>query len=104
MLAGEILHQTFGAALAKLYPAVVAVLSQRLSLLCMGMEVEKFYPKRYGKGVKLGDALGDASDDVIMMQRKTHDESERVHLGQKFEQMQQQAMLGGVGQFSMEES
>ena len=94
LLAGEVLHQTFGAALAKLHPAILAVLSQRLSLLVMGMEVEKFYPKQYGKGVALTDALGGA--EGVRMIRKSVAADERIHLGEAVEQLQMKALEGGV--------
>ena len=94
LLAGEVLHQTFGAALAKLHPAILAVLSQRLSLLVMGMEVEKFYPKQYGKGVALTDALGGA--EGVRMIRKSVAADDRIHLGEAVEQLQMKALEGGV--------
>eukprot|EP01047_Picozoa_sp_COSAG01_P124771 COSAG01_NODE_53784_length_336_cov_1.734177_1_plen_104_part_01 len=59
VLASEIAKHAFGSEIAKLHPAIYAVLSQRLSLLIMGMEVEHYYPKQYGKGASLQAALGD---------------------------------------------
>ena len=62
MLVGSIAKHAFGSEIAKLHPTIYAVLSQRLSLLIMGMEVEKHFPKQYGKDVSLQSALGDASN------------------------------------------
>ena len=74
--------------------AILAVLSQRLSLLVMGMEVEKFYPKQYGKGVALTDALGGA--EGVRMIRKSVAADDRIHLGEAVEQLQMKALEGGV--------
>jgi hypothetical protein len=96
ILAGEIAKHTFGSEIAKLHPAIYAVLSQRLSLLIMGMEVENYFPKQYGKGASLQSALGGASESAVIMQRNSTTAEERVHLGEKFEQMQMRAFEGGV--------
>ena len=57
-LAAEVLHHTFGAAVAKLFPVVLSIAHQRVALLTHGLAIDQFYPREYTRATELDTALG----------------------------------------------
>jgi hypothetical protein len=97
LLVGEVFSHVFSQDLARLFPVLFAVLSQRVLLLSDGLEVEKYYPRQYTSDVSLGAALGDETDRRLLLRAGSDEVTrERVHLGAKLEELHMKAMEGGV--------